>query len=397
LTATPPVPRADVVNSSPAIQPHARIAGLDGLRGSAAICVVLCHFAVLLPNRSILAYALSNGWTGVDLFFVISGFLITGILFDAKGSPHYFRNFYVRRTLRIFPLYYGFLVATVAVMLIVPRVPRLAASSGDVQQLWDAQPWLWTYTANYWASIPKANWSKWAESVVHLWSLSVEEQFYLVWPVVVFALSRRNLIRLCVAIPFAALAIRVWFTWRGMDWFVMYTWTPTRADSLAAGALVALLIRVPRGVQRMRRMFNWLGPLAAVLAVPLFWAFDPTKNPWRATLIYTDLAVLFAALLFWSTDTGSLRGVAKRFYELRPLRAIGRYSYGVYVFHLPLLYITTHAAERFAHYDPINKTWRPGLTLLALNLALTAAVSLLSYRACERRFLEMKAFFRNGG
>ena len=365
---------------------RAHFPGLDGLRGSAAIAVILCHFAVFLPKDSVAAYVLGIGWTGVDLFFVLSGFLITGILWDAKGSPHYFRNFYARRTLRIFPLYYGFLVA----MLIASKF-----ATSDVQQFRDAQPWLWTYTANYWFST-REHWSPWAEAVVHLWSLSVEEQFYLVWPVVVWYFSRRNLIRLCVLVMLGALAVRLWFTARGMDGFVMYTWTPTRADSLAAGAIVALLLRGPGGERFVRRVVAFGGAIGFVLLAFLLPAFDPTKHPWRATVIYTDLALICTALVFWSTDARSLWGIPKRFYELRGLRIIGRYSYGLYVLHLPLMYAITFAAHRWGLHDPNHATWRSGLAMMAVSAALTFAAAVVSFHAFEQPLLRLKRYIPEG-
>src|SRR5688500_2691132 len=96
-----------------------RWTGIDGLRGTAILGVLVCHYSSLLPQHLPWVGVLVQGWAGVDLFFVISGFLITGILFDAKGTPSYFRNFYARRTLRIFPLYYGFLALMLIVLLFV--------------------------------------------------------------------------------------------------------------------------------------------------------------------------------------------------------------------------------------------------------------------------------------
>src|SRR5688572_8312610 len=121
---------------------------LDGLRGTAILAVLVCHYAVLLPRAPAVGW-LENGWAGVDLFFVLSGFLITGILLDERGTPNYYRNFYARRALRIFPLYYGFLALTLLVALVVKLAASPAAHEG-LGHLWAAQPSLWTYTANYW-------------------------------------------------------------------------------------------------------------------------------------------------------------------------------------------------------------------------------------------------------
>src|SRR4051812_26438531 len=187
--------------------------GLDGVRRTAILSGLICPYSALLPTNDFTGF-LQNGWAGVDLFFVISGFLITGILLDAKGTPHYFRNFYARRVLRIFPLYYGFL----AIMLLVLIVIRTSGwnANGGLDGLWRAQPWLWTYTANFWIARQR-DWSTWSEVVIPLWSLSVEEQFYLVWPLIVFRFSPRHLVRICLGVMVAALVLRLVLTAHGVD------------------------------------------------------------------------------------------------------------------------------------------------------------------------------------
>src|SRR4051794_24796932 len=226
---------------------------LDGLRGTAILAVLVCHYSALLPQSPAVG-TLQIGWAGVDLFFVISGFLITGILLDARGTPNYFRNFYARRVLRIFPLYYGILAVTLLSMLAV-RLATAPHGDAGLRQLWAAQPWLWTFTVNFWMPL-QPTWNRWAEIVIPLWSLSVEEQFYLVWPLVVWRSSDRALIRTCLAVMVGVLFLRLVLTAIRVDWFALYTMTPTRADALAAGALVAVLLRLPDGERRARRLAN---------------------------------------------------------------------------------------------------------------------------------------------
>jgi peptidoglycan/LPS O-acetylase OafA/YrhL len=362
-----------------------RWAGIDGLRGTAILGVLVCHYSSLLPQHHAWVGVLVQGWAGVDLFFVISGFLITGILFDAKGTPGYFRNFYARRTLRIFPLYYGFL----ALMLIVLLFVRDAA---DVEGLWRAQPSLWTYTSNFWIAA-QTKWSLWAEIVIPLWSLAVEEQFYLLWPIVIFMFSHRALVRICVGVMIGALLLRIVLTASGTHWFALYVWTPTRADSLAAGALVALLMRLPDGERLARRLAKYGAPIGLLAVLIISGGFDPTRHPWLRVFLYTALAVLFASLLFWSIDATSLAGVPKRFYELRALRTIGRYSYGIYIFHLPLMYLTMTAFARYGWRDPNKPGWISAIALIGVNVALTAAISLVSFHAYEKQFLKLKRYF----
>src|SRR5205823_1934832 len=131
------------------------------------------------------------GWSGVDLFFVLSGFLITGILCDAKGRDGYFRNFFTRRILRIFPLYYGFLGV---VFLLLPRVTPFGR---HLAALLHYQVWYWTYLLNVLISL--RGWPPVAD-FNHFWLLAVEDQFYLVWPFVVYMLGRRALLAACVGI-----------------------------------------------------------------------------------------------------------------------------------------------------------------------------------------------------
>jgi peptidoglycan/LPS O-acetylase OafA/YrhL len=361
---------------------HAKWRALDGLRGTAILAVLVCHYSQWLPTTYEAVGALQIGWAGVDLFFVISGFLITGILLDAKGTPHYFRNFYARRALRIFPLYFAFLAATLLLLLTV----------GSSPQLWRAQPWLWTYTANYWLPMQPTS-DRWSEMMIPLWSLSVEEQFYLAWPLVVFAFSAPALIRICIVVIIAALALRLVLTATGGDWFAIYMWTPTRADPLAAGALVALLLRQPGGQRRIRRLANYTGPTALALVLLTAKGFDPTRHPWLRVALYSALAGLFTAVLVWSIDSAALRGSPKRFYELRLLRAIGGYSYGIYILHLPLLYATAHALQHLNWHDPAHPTRPSAILLITLTSALVTLSAVASFHLYEKPFLNLKRRF----
>ena len=174
------------------------------LRAIAILLVMVFHYEVRdWPWRSGVAWPLwaviREGWLGVDLFFVLSGFLITGILLDTRGLPGYFRNFYARRTLRIFPVYYGYLVAVF--VLLPPVVSSVAATPAGVQ--W----WFWTYASNL--PLGVEGWRFSPGFVSHFWSLAIEEQFYLVWPAIVLFARRRTLAWTCVACIAGALAFRL--------------------------------------------------------------------------------------------------------------------------------------------------------------------------------------------
>src|SRR5947209_649249 len=168
--------------------PGTHMPALDGLRGLAILMVLAFHFSLghLAPERFLLAipYTVAGiGWVGVDLFFVLSGFLITGILYDAKASQTYFRDFYAKRVLRIFPLYYGVLVAF---FMVIPLVHPLRS----VTELKPVQAWAWLYATNVKDSLA-GDWcfdKVWVR-LNQFWSLAVEEHFYMIWPVAVLLLG----------------------------------------------------------------------------------------------------------------------------------------------------------------------------------------------------------------
>jgi len=193
-----------------------RIPVLDGVRGIAIAMVMLFHFDFLyhlhftaadasLPLLDeLVSKTLGAGWSGVDLFFVLSGFLITGILYDAKGpARRFFGSFYARRALRIFPAYYGFLA------LLVIALP-LVGEPDPSHRIAAALPWYGSYLTNIREAIDPGIRGD-VLFVGHIWSVAVEEQFYLLWPAFVFLFSRRTLLWVCAAGVVLALALRVSF------------------------------------------------------------------------------------------------------------------------------------------------------------------------------------------
>ena len=222
-----------------------RVPVLDGIRGIAVLLVMIFHFWIVAFSGGNLLWeriyddVAGMGWIGVDLFFVLSGFLITGILYDSRDSLHYFRVFYGRRTVRIFPLYYAALAIFFLVgPFVLARVYRPALA--DMQSGAIVKLFAWTYLLNWYEGFK--GWGAVAHPLQHFWSLSVEEQFYLIWPFLILKLERRRMMGVCIGLMMLALTLRAALYWLHFP-FAAYTWTICRADSLAIGALVALAAR----------------------------------------------------------------------------------------------------------------------------------------------------------
>ncbi|MHB1328106.1 MAG: acyltransferase family protein, partial [Gemmatimonadales bacterium] len=214
-----------------------RIRSIDGLRGLAVLVVMLLHFNLMRPaNAGEMAFVqlLGTGWIGVDLFFLVSGFLITGILWEARGSDGYFWRFYTRRTLRIFPLYYAFLFGLLVVL------PMFMSQYAAEHATHDRRIWLWTYLSNI--LMARDGWEGMPSHTTHLWSLAIEEQFYLIWPLVVYLLRYRGLVITCLTILGLSPLIRAGLDHALPDGVAAYTLLPARLDGLALGALLALIM-----------------------------------------------------------------------------------------------------------------------------------------------------------
>jgi peptidoglycan/LPS O-acetylase OafA/YrhL len=333
LAAVPTLPE---MPSDDAPGPHSRhVPALDGLRGLAVLGVMGFH---LFPGNfhgrtlQVLASARSAGAVGVDLFFALSGFLITGILYDSTADTGYFRKFYIRRALRIFPLYYGVL----AVLLVVTPWVGIA---------WRGMDWvLLGYLQNTDVNGPFYEFQMGPGlSLDHFWSLAVEEQFYLVWPLVVFVVrNRRQLLWICAGLSMAAPLLRFALALHGTDPDYINRSTFCRMDTLLLGAMLALAVRGREGVLRASRGVFWSA--AGVLGVvSLGWMLVGGGGQARfadaafLAVRYSLGAVAAAALIGWSLETGT---TVRRVFEGRTLRFFGRYSYGLYVFHfLALAYL----------------------------------------------------------
>ncbi len=356
---------------------------LDGVRGVAILLVLAHNLNVIAGPQSRPGHVIDLvddlGWVGVQLFFVLSGFLITGILLDTQDSNNYYRSFFGRRVLRIFPLYY----ATLAVAFLV--LPIFAVHHPDGTH----QVWLWTYLSN-WAEPT----GRGVDAFPHFWSLAVEEQFYLAWPFVVRWLNRRQLALVCVGLFVLALAIRIALRASGVGPEPVYMWTICRMDALVAGALLATLLRMPRSAYLVKRWRWQLGWAAVAIAAAGFVITrgDPRTTFLSQTIGYTILAAAFTVLVFAAVLAECRsRGWLRAGLRWRPLRIFGTYSYGLYVFHMPLhLFVGKPLLVRYA---PEEIGAKLGLAYLAAATAVTLAAAVISYHLFEKPLLKLKHRF----
>ena len=362
------------------------IASLDGVRGAAITAVIIYHAGRGLPyagsHEQIVQQLVGIGWIGVDLFFVLSGFLITGILLDSKGSDGYFRTFYGRRALRIFPLYFAF----VAVIMWLAPLLRLVGPE-DAQRLHASQPWYWTYTVN--ALITRGGWAMTPWHTGHLWSLSVEEQFYLLWPAVVLMTGRRGLIRLSLGIVVGVALLRAVLVALGGPSLGVYVLLPTRMDELTLGAALAGLVRDPQAWRTVTRRTAPVAAFAAcVLLVMVRRQLLMPTNAASEVVGYVALAFLSGALLVSALSTRALSVV----WESSALRFLGRYSYGLYMWHQLTI---TELQQRVISVDKlpvIGGSHLPANAFFVVVAFLSSiAMALISWHLIENPFLKLKS------
>jgi len=360
------------------------------VRGLAILMVMAIHFVgdatAQTFVQTVVVKAASYGLLGVDLFFVLSGFLITGLLLDAKNGPHYFRNFYARRTLRIFPLYYGVLVVLFLLLpLVVAPLPPL------LEQAREHQGWLWTYTTNFYVAYT-SSWSS-LTYVTHFWSLAIEEHFYLFWPLVVFALRRETLERVCVGVIAAGLALRIGLALADVSELSISVLTPCRIDTLCVGALLATVARRENGLQML---LGRCGRVALVLAAALlvlstYCALAKTGLPVLHQIRNTLYALFFGAVTLLGLRPGT--ELVSRAFRSRALRFFGKYSYGLYVYHGLLAWYFYEVAAEQRLDALIGNHWLAIGVKAAIGVSLSLVVAVLSYELFEKRFLSLKRLF----
>ncbi len=363
---------------------------LDGLRGLAILLVMAHHLTIVRSDRPFDAGVLTLlhvGWVGVDLFFVLSGFLITGILLDARNSERYFVSFYTRRTLRIFPLYYLMVFLSYHVVPHSPTWDRRLVGPGPVPH----EGYFWSFLSNF----VFAEQNQFQHGILTVaWSLAIEEQFYLLWAVIVWLCPPRWLGIVCVLIVAASPVLRAIASANGVTLIQIHVQTPYRADALAAGAWLAWASRqaVPPSLSRFG---PWATLAGIVGVVSLVW-WDG-HNTWdtvgKHSLGYSFLALAASGLLV-SAYTRPQTSWWPRLFSAGWLRSVGRYSYCLYLIHLPVLWTMKDLV-----FDPTRAPQLLGSAIPAQVLfwivAFIPAFALgwLSWRYFEQPILRLKRFF----
>jgi peptidoglycan/LPS O-acetylase OafA/YrhL len=353
------------------------IPALDGLRGIAILLVLVWHVAP--PFQSFFP-----GWSGVDLFFVISGYLITGRLLATKGRPHYLSGFFRNRALRILPLYYAVVIGFLLAVHLFVQQKNLPEFSFYTQH-WKSYLLFLQNWPLVFSGLPRN------PSLAHLWSLAIEEQFYLVWPLVILLMPfPRASFRIFTGLVIVIMTARtICYLNYPSSHTANYFNTFFRVDSLIIGALLCQLhaegAKIPVKIARILT----LALMALIIAGNVLVKSVDLASPFNGTIGYTLLALLFACVIHLCVMPGN--GAMARFFEHPFLRYCGKISYGLYILHYPII----HTLGTKILYWGITR-W-PGHDNLAMTLSMTAclllsfALATLSFRYFESFFLQLKS------
>ena len=371
---------------------------LDGIRGLAILGVLCSHIAGLsgimsaelpsLPER-LLSYAMVPMWGGVDLFFVLSGFLITGILLRTKTSKNYFTSFYSRRVLRIFPIYYLTLILSVIAghfsVYIVSMLPPW--SSWKMSYFLYLQNW-----PIFWhgAKVMGGFWGVY-------WSLAVEEQFYFVWPLVILLLSEKTIIRICYITLPCALLLRIflYFIYFGNQ-FGLLQITSSRVDGLFMGAICSIYMFLRKRPVPMWSIIACGSAGSAIMGyIAIFHRHELVGTAlWMGTIGITGYSLLSTAIVAISQHK---LPYVQKVLTLKWMRLAGKYSYGMYVYHLFIVFAIRHYLIGFMSLGPdlgIRFGFPVKILAMMIEMVVVYFVAKVSYDLYETRFLRLKKYFK---
>ncbi|CAG0931116.1 O-acetyltransferase OatA [Thermoflexales bacterium] len=364
-----------------------RVPELDGVRGIAILLVLIWHYVAVTvpldagPFALPLRLVLSAAWSGVDLFFVLSGYLIGGILLDNRSTPNYFKAFYARRTCRIMPVYYVWL----GLFVLFYNLPAIWASNPALVPLFAQPQPIWTY-ATYTQNIAMAQSDLYGAVWLSItWSLAIEEQFYLVLPLLVRLTAARWLPAILLAIiagtPVTRAALLTAYPQAELPTYVL---TICRTDALLLGVLAAYVMRHAGWRQRIAQHRPVLYVAALLLWFSLaLMAVTPASQTTGIIWGYSGFALMYVCLLLIALT--ERRGPVSAVVRIRPLRALGIMAYGVYLFHQPINGLW-HALS--LQQTPILKTPADALVTLAALLT-TLTIAYLSWNYFEQRFVNI--------
>jgi peptidoglycan/LPS O-acetylase OafA/YrhL len=334
---------------------------LQGLRGLAVLAVVFYHCQPRLLGTPV-HYASLWGWAGVNLFFVLSGFLITSILLEARDKPHYFRNFYGRRALRIWPVY--------VLVLVVVYLSAPWFIGPTIAQAVKTAPWLAYifFVQNlFHLALPPA--------IGPTWSLAIEEQYYFLWAPIVRFLRRPWMLAAVLA---AALVASPAFRLANLHWMTL-THTLIHLDGIALGSLLALGLYT---LALSRRAWLWIGLAAIVVG---FWATATVAG--GTAFLDSSLALAFAGAVLAAIASTGARNPLNAALRRGPLAFYGRISYGLYMIHIAIfIYFGWFDARMDQYGIPGN------LAVVAFRLAASTAAATILWYAFESQILKLKRF-----
>ncbi len=363
---------------------------------------------MVVAHHSAVSYQLSNTfdkaflrgtsmlWVGVDLFFVLSGFLITNILLETRDSSQYFKAFYGRRFLRIFPLYYGFLIVLYVLLPLLGTPLTLGLKT--------VEPWEWSYTANIYAGFhqgPDLN-------INHFWTLSIEEQFYLIWPLVVLLIKKERSLAIGVGITILLLPLlRGLFLISGFSSDFIYTFTLCHMDGLLMGAFLSLLYRSPAFTTLTARHSSLktldrilIGIISFLFLVYCGFVgnheFVFSFSEWSKFMQCISIGLLslpFAYIVFRSICSDN--NIFQRITNVGFMRSAGKYSYALYVLHVPVCYWVGAHFPVPAAIQSLPQGWSfvHSIYIISVDFILSLLSAILSWHVYEKHFLKLKKYF----
>lgn len=355
-------------------EPQTHIPALDGLRGIAVLMILIYHH-----------FGLLGGWMGVDLFFVLSGFLITGILLDKKNEKGYYKNFIIRRALRIFPLYY---FALVLFFILLPLLINQALLD-DLSIYFRDENYFWAYLQNWIFMVKVSEYEQSNRALMHFWSLAIEEQFYLIWPFIIYIFNKKILYKALIFIIILALGLRVFYLLQGYHWGYGYLNTFSRLDSLAFGSLGAVLIRdfnVKEGIEKIAPKVFYISFILLLILIIILKPNTPSDIIFR-TFGFSMISLFFVTLLFFAISVHERNGI-KMIAENRILRFFGKYSYSMYIFHFPIIWLI-----RPMIYKSLDNEWVGFVIGNSICIAITIIISISTWILIEKPLLNLKKYF----